>query len=130
MARIIVAGDALVIESAHTMETLNTLEKHAPKALVLYEEDGKTEAFKVGTTNGNGSISAYGASFNSVSRNGEEKAIITLSIPNGVDDAEAYAEETVGTAIIKLNAVEAQFEAALADVAANKATIRSSITVI
>ena len=35
MARIIIAGDAMVVESAHTLETLKTLEKYRPKALTL-----------------------------------------------------------------------------------------------
>ena len=130
MARIIIAGDAMVVESAHTLETIKTLEKHNPKALVLLDDDGKTEVFKVGTTSGRGSIGAYGASFGSVSKNGEKKAIITMEIPANTADAEAYAEDVVGNAIIKLNAVEAQFESALATVAQEKATIRESITVM
>ncbi|MBQ7044472.1 MAG: hypothetical protein IJN78_07690 [Clostridia bacterium] len=130
MARIIIAGDAMVVESAHTLETLKTLEKHRPKALTLYDEDGKTEIFKVGTTTGKGSIGSMGASFGSVSKNGEKKAIITMEIPANTADAQAYAEDVVGTAIINLNKVEAQFEAALAAVDTEKATIRESITVM
>lgn len=130
MARIIIAGDAMIVESAHTLETLQTLEKHRPKALTLYDEDGKTEVFKVGTTSGKGNINTYGASFGSVSKNGEKKAIITMEIPANIADAEAYAEDVIGNAIIKLNAVEAQFESALDAVDQEKATIRESITVM
>lgn len=130
MARIIIAGDAMVIESAHTLETIKTLEKHNPKALTLLDDDGKTVIFKVGTTSGKGNINVYGASFGSASKNDEQKAIITMELPADTTDAKAYAEDFVGTAIIKLNAVEAQFEAALADVEAEKATIRESITVM
>lgn len=130
MARIIIAGDAMVIESAHTLDTIKTLEKHNPKALTLLDDDGKTVIFKVGTTSGKGNINVYGASFGSASKNDEQKAIITMELPADTTDAKAYAEDFVGTAIIKLNAVEAQFEAALADVEAEKATIRESITVM
>ena len=130
MARIIIAGDAMVIESAHTLETIKTLEKHNPKALTLLDDDGKTVIFKVGTTSGKGNINVYGASFGSASKNDEQKAIITMELPADTTDAKAYAEDFVGTAIIKLNAVEAQFESALADVEAEKATIRESITVM
>lgn len=130
MARIIIAGDAMVIESAHTLETIKTLEKHNPKALTLLDDDGKTVIFKVGTTSGKGNINVYGASFGSASKNDEQKAIITMELPADTTDAKAYAEDFVGTAIIKLNAVEAQFESALAGVEAEKATIRESITVM
>lgn len=130
MAKIIIAGDAMVIESAAKLEDIKTLEKHNPKALALYEEDGKTEAFKVGTTKGEGCINAFGASFGSVSKNGSGKAIITMKIPADVTDAKAYAEDTVGTAIISLNAVEAQFETALAKVAQDKTAVRECISVM
>lgn len=53
-----------------------------------------------------------------------------MELPADTTDAKAYAEDVVGTVIIKLNAVEAQFEAALAGVEAEKATIRESITVM
>lgn len=130
MARIIIAGDAMVVESAHTLETIKTLEKHNPKALTLLDDDGKTVVFKVGTTTGKGNINAYGASFGSESKNADKKAIITMELPAGTTDAMGYAEDAVGTAIIKLNAVEAQFEYALASVAKEKETIRESITVM
>lgn len=130
MARIIIAGDAMVIESAHTMEDIKTLEKHSPKALALVDADGKTEIFRVGTTSGKGNINTYGASFGSSAKNADKKAIITMEIPAGVTDVKAYAEETVGVAINHLNKVEAQFEAALASVKAEMEKVRSSITVM
>ena len=130
MAKIVIAGDAMVVESAATLETLKTLEKYRPKALTLFDEDGKTEIFKVGTTTGTGGIGAYGASFGSSAKNEGKKAIITTVIPAGVTDAEAYAEEAVGVAIIYLSRVEAQFAAALESVEAEKATVRESITVM
>lgn len=130
MAKIKIAGDAMVIESAQTLENIKTLEKYRPKALTLLEEDGKTVMFKVGTTTGKGNINTYGASFGSASKNGEGKAVITLEIPASVTDAKAYAEETVGSAIINLNKVEAQFQAALADVEREKVAVRENIVVL
>lgn len=130
MAKITIAGDAMVVESAHTLETIKTLEKYRPKALSLFDEDGKTEIFKVGSTTGKGSINAYGASFGGVSHNDGKKATITMMIPEKVADAKAYAEETIGVAIIYLNRVEAQFESAIASVNTEKAAVRESITVM
>ena len=129
MARILIAGDAMVIESSRTLEEIKTLEKYRPKALALFDDDGE-EVFRVGTTIGKGSISTYGASFCSASKNGEAKATITMEIPVDVADAEAYAEDTVGVAIINLNRVEAKLEEALASVRQEKTEIRNNITVL
>ena len=130
MARIVIAGDALVIESAHTLEEIKTLEKYRPKALTLYDEDGKTEIFKVGSTVGRGSIGEFGASFGSAAKNDEKKATITLNIPADTTDAKAYAEDLIGVAIIHLNAVEAQFADALASVDEERAKVRENITLM
>lgn len=130
MAKIIIAGDAMVVKSAHTLDTIKTLEKYRPKALALFDEDGKTELFRVGTTTGKGSISSLGASFGSSSKDDEKKAVITMEIPAGTADAEAYAEKTVGVAIIYLNRVEEQFAAALEEVEDEKAAVRANITVM
>lgn len=129
MARILIAGDAMVIESSRTLEEIKTLEKYRPKALALFDDDGE-EIFRVGTTIGKGSISTYGASFGSASKNTEAKATITMEIPVDVADAEAYAEDTVGVAIINLNRVEAKLEEALASVRQEKTEIRNNITIL
>lgn len=130
MARIIIAGDAAIVESAYTLEQIKTLEKYRPRALTLLDEDGKTVVFKVGTTTGKGSINNYGASFDSESRNEGRKAIITLSIPKEVLDAETFVEDVIGVSIISLNRVEEQFDAALASVEEERQTVRANITVM
>ncbi len=130
MAQIIIAGDAMVVKSAYTLETIRTLEKYRPKALSLFDDDGKTEIFRIGTTTGKGSINSYGASFGSSSKDDEKKAIITLEIPSGTEDAKTYAEDVIGIAILYLNRVEEQFADALASVENEKATVRENITVL
>lgn len=129
MARITIVGDAMVVTSTKTLEDIKTLEKFRPKALALFSEDGKEEIFKVGTTTGEGSIGTYGASFGSASHDDKKLATITMSIPTGTDDAKKYAEEKIGVAIINLNKVEEQFDAALAEVENEKAEVRANITV-
>ena len=130
MAQIIIAGDAMVVKAAYTLETIRTLEKYRPKALSLFDDDGKTEIFRIGTTTGKGSINSYGASFGSSSKDDEKKAIITLEIPSGTEDAKTYAEDVIGIAILYLNRVEEQFADALASVENEKATVRENITVL
>ena len=125
MARIVIIGSALVVESTATIEEIKTLEKFAPKALQLFESDGKTIDYIVGSTTGKGSINKIGASFGSATG---EKATITLDIPVGTKDPVAYAEEVIGVSIIKLNKIEAQFADALAEVSAQIEEVRSNIT--
>lgn len=132
MAEIIIAGDAIVVTSAKTLEDIKTLEKYNPKALRLFEtnDDGKKEeVFCVGSTCGYGSINQYGASFGSVTHDDQKLATITMCVPRGTVDAVEYAAETIGMAVVMLNKVEEQFEEALAKVAADKATVRENITV-
>ena len=131
-ASIKVAGSACVIESAHTPAEIKLLEKFRPRSLCLYEgESGKKEeVFRVGTANkGTGSINAYGATFGLQTSNAG-KATITLMIPEGTTDPKKWAADTVGVSIINLNKVEAQFEAALAEVQAEQEAVNNTITVM
>lgn len=127
MAKIIIAGDAVVVESSATLEQIKTLEKYRPEALCLYD-DNKNVKFKVGTTTGAGSINGYGASFGSNSKNASPKASITMMMPADTVNAQQYAEETIGVAILRLNEVEAQFQTALGEVTRELADIRANIT--
>jgi len=132
MARITIAGDAMVITSSKTLEEIKTLEKYSPKALSLYgtDDNGKNvELFRVGSTDGEGAINQYGASFGSATHDENGFATITLSVPKGVDDVVAYAADVVGAAVMKLNRVEEQFSLALATVNAEKEAILQNITV-
>lgn len=133
MAKITIAGDSYVVTSSQTLEAIKTLEKYRPKALCLYDVDddgNKMEVFRVASAKENGSINQYGASFGSVTHDGEKLATITASMPAGIEDAVSYVADKVGAAIIMLNKVEAQFEAALAEVAAEKAAVLENIAIV
>ena len=132
MAKITIVGDAIVITSAQKLEDIKMLEQYRPKALCLYETavgGKKEEIFKLGTTDGAGSISQYGASFGSTTHDGEKLATITMSLPRNVDDVKQYAADIVGVAILSLNKVEEQFAGALAEVASEKASVMENITI-
>lgn len=133
MAKIVIAGSAMVVTSAAKLEDIKTLAKYAPKALRLFEkdEDGKKEeVFAVCVAEGGkGSIGNYGASFDNVTHDKDGKATITMCIPGDVKDAKEYAAETIGKAVMLLNKVEAQFEAALKSVDAEKSAVRANITI-
>ena len=123
MAKITIAGDAIVVTSALTLKELETLEKYNPKALGLYED--KEEVFRVGT-NGN-CIGEFGACFGSETHDAAKNATITLCIPSGVQDAKEYAVNLIGGAIMRLKKVEEQAKAALEAVKAEMEEVRQNI---
>ena len=132
MAKILIAGDVIVVTSSKKLEDIKTLEKYDPKSLSLFdEEDGiKTEVYKVGSTKGTGSINKYGASFGSEARDGSGLATITLPIPDGIEDVMEYTSDEVGFSLMKLNEIEAKMDAALDAVTSKKAAILENIQVM
>lgn len=131
MAKITIAGDAIVITSAKTLAQIKDLEKYRPKALRLYEVDddgNKSEVFRVASGN-TGIINGNGAVFASTTHDTHQLATITMSIPAGTDNAVEYAAEKIGRAITMLNQVEAQFEDAVNAIAAEKAAVIECITI-
>ncbi len=132
MAKITIAGDALIVTSSKTLEALKTLEEYNPDALRLFEDnkDGKREEiFRVSTTADKGSINQYGASFASATHNEEKLAAITMSIPTGTENATEYAVKRVGKAVLLLNRVEDGIDTALAAISSEMDEIRSNIVV-
>ena len=131
-ASIKIAGSACVVESAHTLEDIKLLEKYRPKALSLFEGEAgkKEEVFRIGTTaKGLGSINTYGATFGT-QKSANGKATITMVVPEGTEKPKEWAADVIGVSIIKLNQVEEQFEAALAEVLEEQETVNSTITVM
>ena len=126
MAKVTIAGDAVVITSSRKLEEIKTLEKYKPEALVL-KNDKDEVYFKVGT--GAGSINKYGVSFPDVSRTGDGTAELTLVLYD-VSDAVGYVSDNYGAAIVNLNEVEAKLDDALNEVTNQKAKILASITVM
>jgi len=131
MAKITIAGDAMVITSSMTLEEIKKLEKYSPKSLVLKEkEDSKdVEVFRVGSTDGAGSINQYGASFGSASHDEKALATITMCIPKDTEDAVSYAADKVGAALMNLNRIEDGSALALRIVDEERAKVLQNITV-
>ena len=133
MAKIIIAGDAVVIQAGVTLESIKTLEKYSPKSLILTEvdEDGKKQpVFRVMTTKGSGSASAAGICFAGASHDGSGLATVTAKLPDGVHDAKAWVADEYGVAVVRLNQLEETFEAALADVDTAKAAVEANIEIL
>ncbi len=132
MARITIAGDAVVITSTQTLEDIKTLEKYRPSALTLYEENEngkKVAAFKIGSTTGEGSVSPYGISFGGVTHDDQRLATVTLPAPTGAADIKDAVADKYGSAVLALEKVEAQISDAVAAVAADREAVKANITI-
>ena len=131
MARITIAGDAVVVTSALKLEDIKAIEKYRPNELILKGgEDGKEPIFAIGTTSGCGSINEVGVSFGRESHDNDKFATVTMCISNDVTgDVKEWVADCIGSAIIMLNKLEEKLPAVLTEIADEKAEIMSNISV-
>ena len=130
MAKIVIAGDAVVITSSMKLTDIQTIQKYRPKELVLKGgEDGKEPIFAIGVTTGCGSINEVGASFGRASHDDEKFATITMVTEGVAGDAKEWVADRIGGAIINLNKLEEKLPAVLAEIEGQKAEVMSNITV-
>lgn len=130
MAKIVIAGDAVIITSALKLEDIKTIAKYRPKELVLKGgEDGKEPIFAVGVTNGPGNINEVGASFGRESHDDEKLAVITMVTDGVTGDVKEWVADRIGGAIMNLNALEQKLPAVLEEISGQKAAVMDSITV-
>ena len=131
MAKIVIAGDAVVVTSAMKLEDLRTIQKYRPEELILKGgEDGKEPIFGIGVTDYDGSINKVGASCGRESHDGEKLATITMYVDGKYpDDIKEWVADTIGNAIINLNKLEEKLPAVLEEIEAEKANILSNITI-
>lgn len=131
MAKIVIAGDAVVITSAIKLADLAKVEKYRPDALILKGgEDGKEPIFRVGVTSGAGRINKYGAEFGAETRDDEKLATLTMFIDGIAGNAREAVAEAIGTSILNLNNVEEAIPMVIAEIDAEKDAILENITVI
>lgn len=131
MAKIVIAGDAVVVTSSLKLEEIRTVEKYRPNELVLKGgEDGKEPIFAIGVTDGCGNINEVGASFGRETHDEEKLASITMCTGAGITgDIKEWVAERIGGAIIKLNKLEEKLPAVLEEIEAENAEVMSNITV-
>lgn len=128
--KVTIKGDAVVITSSLKVSQIEEIKKVRPKALVLKGgENGKEDIFAIGLAkSGSGSLNNSGASFSSVSR-GEGFATITI-VADGITDVEKWIIDTYGSALTYLKELEEQLPAVIESVAADRAALMESITVV
>ncbi len=129
MAKMTVAGNALVVTAGVKLSDIKMVKKYRPEALTLYEGEGKdrTPVFKLGV--GASGISNYGAEFDEEARDGSGVAICTILLPTGVEDVTEYISDKFGRAILKLNKLEETLPGIISEIADEKAMIEANITI-
>ena len=130
MAKIVIAGEAVVVTSAIKLEDLCKVAKYRPDALVLKGgEDGKEPIFRIGVCSGTGKINKYGAEFGAETHDDAKLATITLVTDALEGDIREAVAEAIGASILNLNKLEETIPAVLAEIDAEKAAILGNITV-
>ncbi len=136
MAKITIAGDAVIITSALKLEDIRTIEKYRPESLTLMGGDfGDEPVFAICTTEGPGEINEHGASFSGATRDDEKLACITMCLEDegtGEDDRDIREQvaDCIGSAIINLNRLENLLPDVLTDIKSEKAEVMANITVL
>ena len=130
MAKVVIAGNAVVINSTIKFEDIKKVAKARPTALTLMGgEDGKEPIFAIGAcASANGVINANGAFFGSATRDDAKLATITMVVENEGDIKEFVAEE-LGAALINLSKLEEKLPAVIEEINAEKASVLESITI-
>lgn len=131
MAKVTIAGNAVVITSSMKLADLATIKKYRPKALRLMGgENGKEELFVVDVgTSGNGGLNNVGAAFCAATHDDAKKACITINLDGVQGDVKEYVADKYGEALIHLNALEETLPAVLTAITAQKADIMANIAV-
>lgn len=125
-----VMGGVAVIESSMKLNDLKTIYKFRPKMLELKTADGKDVLYSVATLkSGAGSMNKVGACFG-VNATAAGNATITLELPEDCADPKAYLEDKLGASILYLNKIEEAAADVLADITAERESIRSNINVL
>lgn len=130
MAKIVIAGKAVVITSSMKLDDIKLVKKYRPEALILRGgEDGKEPIFAL-SAGFDGVINNVGACFADVTRDDQKLATITMSTNYDGDDIVEFVADSLGTAITNLNKLEETLPAVIEEIAAEKANVVSHINVI
>ena len=103
-AHIDISGASAVLVSDVTLEDWQKVEKYAPEALKIMDDDGDP-LFKVQTGSAGGSATQYGVSFGSHTNEGG-KATVTVVLGESVEDKVKAVKDIMGKALLNLNEIE------------------------
>lgn len=127
MAKVTIAGKAVVITSAVKYEDLVLVKKYRPNSLILKGgEDGKEPVFAISV--GSSNLSKVSATFGEQTADGY--ACMTLISSEKPEDVKQYVIDELGGTLMLLNKLEETIPAVLDEIAAEKAEVESNISVL
>lgn len=126
-AKIILTGDACIIKSGVKLEDWQKVLKFEPE-FGLYTED-KEPVFLVDVDENMGSLNSNGAVFSSRPDH-EGYAVITTVIDPAVEDKIQAVTDKLGTALLRLNELEAKVPEKITAANAKEQEIREAITLM
>ncbi len=130
MAKISVAGNAVVVTSSLKLEDIKKVAKYRPSALTLMGgEDGKEPIYAIEAVNGEGSINRNGASFGAETRT-HKLATLTMIAPRVDDEITEYIADYFGDSLDYLAALEASIPEVLAEIDESRQRVIDSISVV
>lgn len=125
-AHVDISGASAVLVSDVKLDDWKRVEKYAPEMLKIIDDDSGDVLFKVKTCCGSGSINEYGVCFGSYTNEGG-KATVTTLLDEEVEDKMQAVKDTLGSALLDLNAIEEEIPSVLKDIDEKEAEIEKLI---
>ena len=131
MAKVTIAGQAVVVTSTLKLDDIKTVATYRPDALTLYEGEGKERqpVFAIGIGADAGRIGTYGVEFGRSNAEGFAQLTMSVSIDDD-EDIKVFVAEQIGRSILKLNKLEEQIPEVIRGIEAEKADILRNISVV
>lgn len=133
MAKIVIAGSAMILTSALKLTDLEEIQKYAPDKLCIVDEETKEPLFRVAVKKGvAGSASAYGVTFGQTTNDGTGCACVTMTAPSvdgGPDKLKDVVADVLGGAYTGLTKLEESLPGVLQEVRTKKASLIENINI-
>lgn len=131
MAKITIAGDAVVVTSSMTLEDLKLIKKYRPKALNLMGgENNKELLFSIMIGNGAGSVNENGAIFGRTTPDDAKLACITMHIGEHTGSVTEFVADMIGGAVGMLSKIEETLPAVVDEIKAERESILANIQIV
>ena len=124
-AHVEISGASAVLVSDVKLDDWKRVQKYAPEALKIVDEDGDT-LFKVACGNGGGSVNEYGVVFGTHTNEGGT-GTVTIILDEEVEDKVEAVKEVCGSALLDLNEIEKQLPEILKEIAEKEAEINKLV---
>lgn len=128
MAKVTIAGRAVVITSDITLDDIKKVAKYRPEELIIKDKD-KNPVFAISAT-GN-SVNQFGISFPEKTRDDKGFAMITLiTDPYKGEDFKGHVMDKIGGAVLKLEELEKTLPGVIKEIDEERKSLEEKITVM